>query len=162
MSPLLWVLFPILLSIPVGVLWRCWCIAQTGQKRDDLIDRWEASGDPRLAIEEYDKVSFGEHVNALFLLRGAKKLYGPLLQGVWDTDQQQVYSDYWWYCYREIYYGLYSKRTIARLMAKGYSLPHALMELGFDTSFDRAPPRFSMIEGAEEYEQIMAMQDLVV
>lgn len=145
----------------------------TVRKRLQLINRWAASGDFDLAREEFDRVTYSQHNRAVFLFKNPMKLYGPLIQGVWDDDTPKNYDKYWWRCYNEIYLNMMpaSQAAINKELAKytKYTwpvLPHALLQLNVDIgswlgSYDHAEQKFSMADGVEEYEQAMAAQNLM-
>lgn len=160
-----WALFAVSLAAFLGCAWWYYALFRTRIKRLQLIDRYKISGDWRLASEEFEAVGFSEHLSAVFWLRDPRRLYGPLIQGVWDSDTQKAYHDFWWKCYKEIYLKapkqqqgninrfLPSRGLTATLTSLGYDLDYLLLAAD-------PPPKFSMVDGAEEYEQIMAMQEI--
>lgn len=158
-----WVLLSVGMITLLGCAWRFIAVNMTDKKRLQLIDRCKISGDYNLALEEFDDVSFDEHVNAKFFFRNPRKLYGPLMQGVWDSDVQKAYHDFWWKCYNELYRNALkpTRRNINKYIST-YGLTHALELNGYDLDYllNEEPPKFSMVDGAEEYEQIMAMQEM--
>jgi hypothetical protein len=142
---------------------------RTFNKRIQLIDRWNTSGDWRLAQKEFNEVDYEAHDRAIRWFQNPKKLYGPLIQGVWDDDQPKVYDSFWWRCYNEIYLklGPDSQARIKYVMAKSeVGMPTAmhLCHMNISAWLAQSPPpadKFTMTDGAEEYEQIMAMQDMI-
>lgn len=140
---------------------------RTLNKRHDLIDRWKNTGSYHLAATEFDKVSYTKHFKACFWFRNPRKLYGPLIQSVWDTDQTQVHDQFWWRCYKEIYLATHEKnQQHINQHLQGCELPYALERLGYSIEvwlgLDReTSPRMTMQQGAEEYNEIMTMQDLM-
>lgn len=140
---------------------------RTLNKRRDLIDRWKNTGDYSLAKDEFDKVSYTKHFKVCFWFRNPKKLYGPLTQSVWDTDQPQGHNELWWRCYKEIYLATVEKnREHINRHLHGNDLVYTLKMLGYNINgwlkIEEEPyARITMQEGAEEYEQIMAMQSQI-
>lgn len=147
-----------------------WANARTGRKRRELIDRWKNT-DHQLAVEEYNRVDYSDHHRALLLFRNPKKLYGPLTQGIWNDDVKQVYSPYWWRCYNEVYleHRDWQKRINAANTCNNPNnyLPAILRRVGLNIHQllgereDEGPPKFSMIDGADEYDQIIAAQEIM-
>src|SRR6266478_1587838 len=86
-------------------IWGLIAESITSRKRVHLIDHWGHSGDSSLAGDEYSRVTYKEHFWSVFFFRGAKSLYGPLLQGVWShtSNNMNTYDKFWWRCYNEIY-----------------------------------------------------------
>lgn len=141
--------------------------ARTREKRCQLIDRWKTSGDRRLAAWEFDQVDFKNHNKADFWGKDSKALYGPLIQGIWNTDAKQTYSDYWWRSYHQVYMPHSTSirmPEIRREMAFiGSTYMPTILEMhGFGLPpQDVLPEKFSMADGAEEYDQIMAAQEIM-
>lgn len=166
-----------ILGFWVGI-WRFICIDRTQKKRLALIKRWGTSGDGILAQQEFDRVSFERHLRFLFWFKNPKQLYGPLLQGVWDQDYPPLkYDLLWWRCYNEIYRILMQQghwgwvdrinRKYATNDTNKYDLIFAMTVIGIDLTVwldaNKAmeAPQYSMIAGAEEYDQIMQAQEMM-
>lgn len=122
------------------------------------------------ANQEFNKVNFREHYKACLWLQNPKKLYGPLIQSIWDGPPQ-VHDSFWWACYDRIYLNLPSslQDEINRMMVRQkISLPTACHRLsGIDCGemlfSDEAvePPKFSMTEGAQEYDEAMRAEEMM-
>jgi hypothetical protein len=180
----LWWWPALMITYIVIFVWGMISNCLTYRKRMQLVDRWQYSGDFYLARDEFDLVSNNQHYWRVFFLKSPRSLYGPLIQGIWDynpvtspgTSSPFVkYNDYWWRCYKEIYLKLQynwitSKKTRKYMAIRNhrYFLPVALAAAGLDPE-ELLPPKekvtpeekFSMQAGAEEYDQILAAQELI-
>lgn len=157
------------------LLWSVWgliCSGRTYSKRKALIERTKSiPGDRLLAYAELDRVGYNQHQKYLMRFRNPRKLYGPLLQGIWDGPHHALflgYSEYWWQCYNEIYLSLTPsglQPSVHLLMSRGLTLPGAIESSGIDIEdwlgVPPELPKFSMADGVEEYEQAMAAQEIM-
>jgi len=145
------------------------CICSTEIKRSRLIDLSGYSGDCILALQEWDCVCNYQHFWHVLFFRNPKRLYGPLLQGVWNHSSNNVnlYDERWWDCYHYIYLKFTPalQQQINRMMAtKPYRLETALYEV-CDVDYilehckAKPEPEFFMMDGAEEYEEIISIQE---
>ena len=165
--------FTLLLICGFGSVWSLIANFITGIKRQQLIALWNCSGSHVYAHQEYNRVTYNQHFWRLFTFRSAKSLYGPLTQGIWNyTGNMNAYDKYWWRCYQEIYLKLpmdgKRERQIRYYMGHGVRLPCALDRAGIDipswlasTEGKQAKSISPTIAGAEEYDQIMAAQELM-
>jgi len=161
-----------------GSVWSSIANVITGTKRQRLVERWNCSGSYVYAHQEYGRVTYNQHLWRVFTFRSAKSLYGPLTQGFWNHigNNVKTYDKYWWRCYQEIYLKLdaadvLERRTryyMARGTKYGMTLPFALERLGVDipswlkfTEEEQAKSILPTNAGAEEYDQIMAAQEIV-
>ena len=156
-----------------GSVWSSIANVITGTKRQRLVERWNCSGSYVYAHQEYGRVTYNQHLWRVFTFRSAKSLYGPLTQGFWNHigNNVKTYDKYWWRCYQEIYLKLVGgkrDRQVRYYMGHGVSLPYALERAGLDipswlasTEEKQAKSISPMIEGAEEYDRIMAAQEIM-
>ncbi len=146
----------------------------TRRKRRHLTDHLIRSGGYVFANVEFNLVDIKTHYWRVFFLKNSKSLYGPFLQGVWKHTSNNIntYDEWWWRCYREIYLNLSNggntDKKIRACMARGNSLPAALTLAGINLEEwllgeDQVapPPKFAMTGAAEEYDQIMQMQEML-
>lgn len=122
------------------------------------------------ASDEFNKVSFKAHFKACLWLKNPKKLYGPLIQSIWDGPPQ-VHDSFWWACYDKIYLKLPSSlqdKINHMMVQQKISLPtacHRLSGINCEEMLfsDEAvePPKFSMTEGAQEYDEAMRAQEMM-
>ena len=173
--------FTLLLICGFGSVWSLIAHFITGIKRQRLIALWNCSGSYVYAHQEYSRVTYNQHFWRLFTFRSAKSLYGPLTQGIWNYTGNNVntYDKFWWRCYQEIYLKLNLKFAMAREMEQltryymargqnGMTLPYALERTGIDitswlasTEEEQAKSISPMSAGAEEYDSIIAAQDIM-
>ena len=123
-------------------LWVMICSRRTFHKRMALLDRISTiPSNHLLAYEELNLVEFKEHKKALMRMQNTKKLYGPLLQDIWDRPHPHgmVYSEFWWKCYNEIYLNLLpegrqpeTQPDVRLHMSRGWTLPDALIQSGIE------------------------------
>ncbi len=160
-----------------GSVWGLIAHFITGSKRHRLIEHWNCSGSQFYAHREYSRVTYNQHFWRVFIFRSAKSLYGPLTQGIWNYTGNNVntYDKYWWRCYQEIYLKLpmggKRDRQIRYYMdygKYGATLPFALERAGINidawlasTEGKQAKSISPTSAGAEEYDQIMTMQDIM-
>jgi len=154
------------------IVWFFSCIIITERRRIRLTYLWGYSGDSYLAIREWECASYVGHVWYVFFFRNPKRLYGPLLQGVWNHTSNNVntYDERWWDCYNHIYLAgtAINKKRIRDIMATGsYRLETAMERAGYDVDFllglrkPNPESKFSMVDGAEEYEEIVSGQQIM-
>jgi len=158
----------------VGSVW--WFIAAklTSKQRHALIDKWKMQiGGEYYCVEEYELISFNRHFWRVFFFRNAKVLYGPLTQEIWDYKSNNCIShdEFWWDCYKYGYRFMVTSESgnrVRYMMAHGgmpmiTALDHIIDIQVWINSHKPTPaaPKFTMTEGAEEYEQIMAAQELM-
>ena len=160
-----------------GSVWSIIANLITGTKRQRLVELWSYSGSHVYAHQEYNQVTYNQHFWRVFTFRSAKSLYGPLTQGIWNHTGRTVntYDKYWWRCYQEIYLklvidGEMEQRTRYYMDYGKYgaTLPFALERAGIgvdawlEASGKKQAKSISpMIEGAEEYEEIIAAQEIM-
>ena len=158
-----------------GSIWGLIADLITGRERQRLVKLWSYSGSHVHAHKEYNRVTYHQHFRRVFTFRSAKSLYGPLTQGIWYHTGNNVntYDKYWWRCYQEIYLRLDSEmerltRYYMDFGKYGATLPFALERAGLDipswlaiTEEKKGKGMSPTIAGAEEYDQIMAMQDIM-
>lgn len=146
----------------------CWfviCLIRASRDRTKLGDKYyvHATGQ-----NELHQVSTFKHAIYLMLFRNPIQLYGPYIQ----ADIKHTSCDRrWWKVYHQVYLMILTqeeKRRVRKSMFMSMSLEGAI---GYVTRFDvdgiigeAAPknatePAFSMLEAADEYEQIISMQD---
>lgn len=117
-------------------------------------------------------VSVYRHTLSLLLRRQWVHLYGPLCQHLhWFNEGQSNPRDrvIWWQCYVKVYFGLClkEKRKISRRMVIPFDLPTILSISGHSRAVDDiykdiAQKSNSCGIGAQEYEEIMQVQDIVL
>ena len=169
--------FTLLMIGGFGSVWGLIASFITGSKRQRLVERWNCSGSYVYAHQEYSRVTYNQHLWRVFTFRSAKSLYGPLTQGIWNYTGNNVntYDKFWWRCYQEIYINLardgemeQRTRYYMDFGKYGATLPFALERAGLDipkwlasTEGKQAKSISPTIAGAEEYDQIMAAQELM-
>ena len=155
--------------------WRIVCNERTYRKRAQLIKRIGAMSHDRspYAFSELSEVEYEDHFKKLFLFRNPKGLYGPVLQNLWGDDWSvETMSEVWWRCYIEIYRTADAefRWCIRSSIYEGWGLLNALILNGASKEVEDIAAsmmegddtaKFSMADGAEEYEQAMAAQELM-
>ena len=159
------------------IVWIWFCISNfvATRTRRHLINHWGHSGSDIYAHKEFDLVTCNQHFWRVFTFRSAKFLYGPLTQGIWNHtgNNMNTHNEHWWRCYLEIYLKLDPdgeiNRTVRDYLFRGNSLPSALERAGIDVyawfeTLDEQKEGKNispMIAGAEEYDQVMAVQEIM-
>jgi hypothetical protein len=162
----------ILLTICVLFIWHLISLLRALRKRNRLINCLHASGDQGLALDEFNYVSYNQHYWACWLLRRPKKLYGPLIQGIWTADPPmpgpRAYDEHWWDCYRQVYlpippqYRWPIHRELTKMSGPAH-LGYVMREMGYDMSaLDYQQDQKFFLNGAEEYEEAIRAQELML
>jgi len=147
----------------------CWfviCFIRASRDRTKLGDKYyvHATGQ-----NELHQISTFTHALYLMLLRSPLQLYGPFIQ---SNTKLTNFDSRWWKVYYQVYLMLTmeEKRRVRKAMFKiGFTLEGAIEHV---TRFDvdgmiggkvkpLPDPVFSMTEAAEEYDQIISMQESV-
>ncbi len=71
-------------GVAIVFVWGLVCNQRTYRQRMNLIDRRPHGHEFWAYSEEWSKVSYDRHLWMLMTFRGARKLYGPLTQKIWD------------------------------------------------------------------------------
>ncbi len=153
--------------LPIWCL-GCWfviCLIRASRDRIKLSDKYyvHATGQ-----NELHQISTFTHALYLMLLRSPLQLYGPYIQ---SNTKLTNFDRRWWKVYHQVYLMLApeQKRRVRKAMFKiGFTLEGAIeyatrIDVDFLIGEDKPLPdhTFSMLEAADEYEQIISMQEIV-
>jgi hypothetical protein len=125
-------------------------------------------------MKELEQASWYRHFFRILLFRKYRDLYGPILQLTLDGHNPVIPGvERWWILYKHIYLAIpYKDRKAIRLrMASGLGLEATIdqyLRIDVDKFIDSWKIRdasdmwgsaLRMTAGADEYDEIMAMQD---